>query len=184
MEAYQNLHWALLSHKCLEGLKPKQQLITWILWNYMITFGHFGKDNYIVVPQTKIKKALRVHQSYVREAIKHLEEQGMIECVLQPRYSKGISGAWKLSTGCRQIARNLYTKGHKPVDKWTKPVDSPDYHTNYTKDNYIPTKEESTNSSSIEESVSPSETKHPEAPQDKWEWLQAFNEKAEKNGTL
>jgi len=184
MDVYQNLHWSLLGHKVLEGLKPKHQMVTWIIWNYVITFGHFGKDKYVVIPQTKMKKALRVHQSYIREAVQHLESQGMIKCVLQPRYSKGISGSWVLSTACVQIAKKLYTKPKKAVDKNGKAVDSPDYHTKYTKEYLEYTNEESQDSSSNEESRSPSNTKSTEPPQRTPEELEEFRKYYLQHGTF
>ena len=173
-----SVHYILLDHEILKGLKGRQLMTTWLVWCYIIHWQWTSGS--CVLPQTKLSKAWKCHNSYIKFAVDYLTKHKMIKCIEKPSYKHGKSGVYKIATACIEIYKNLYRNHGKPVASDAKPVAHSINHNNSNNKKELLIKD-SGNDSSFSKESSPESNNETIDP---FEWLEARQKARETNGNF
>ena len=172
------VHYVLLQHDILKDLKGRSLITTWLVWCYIMHWNWTSGE--CTLPQGKLAKAWKCHNSYIKSAVDHLTKHKMIRCIEKPSYKYNRSGVYKTLQACIEITNNLYRKRRKPVASGAQPVAQSINHNNSNKRELLLNKDSGNDSSFIKES-SPSNNNETFDP---FEWLEARQAARETNGKI
>ncbi len=150
-----SVHYTLLQHDILKDLKGRSLMTTWLVWCYIMHWNWSRGE--CTLPQGKLAKAWKCHNSYIKSAVDHLTKHKMIRCIEAPSYKYNKSGVYKTLQACIEISNNLYRKQRKPVASGAQPVAQSINHNNSNKRELLLSKDSGNDSSFIKESSPSSE---------------------------